>query len=181
MIGKNKEKLNMNKSRECHSDFEIIYTDYFTPLFRYILSQTKNQEVTEDLIQNVFLKVLKQKNDKNCNDFPPLPYFFTIARNTVIDYWKKKKEISTDISGILFSSLIDKQENPQERLEKETRLNNLKKALEKLTFEQKEVLTLRFISDISNKEISQTLGKSEEAIRQIQYRAIKKLREIIYE
>ena len=179
MTGINKEKSNMEKSREYQSDFEVVYADYFSPLFRYIFSQTKNREVAEDLVQNVFLKVLKQRNKSSFKDLPPLPYFFTIARNTIIDYWRKKKEVSMNISETLFSSLIDNQESPQEKLEKESTDNNLEKALNNLTFEQKEILTLRFISDLSNKEISQILGKSEEAIRQIQYRAIKKLREII--
>ena len=176
----NKEKLKMEIPEEyCQPNFEVIYANYFTPLFRYILSQTKNREVAEDIIQNVFLKALIQKNKLDYKSFPPLPYFFTIARNSIIDYWRKKKEISTNISEKKFSSLIDNRNNSLEKLERESRLNKLQKAMEDLTFEQKEALTLRFISDIPNKEISQILGKSEEAIRQIQYRAIKKLREII--
>lgn len=157
-------------------DFDYIYKNYFTPLFCYILCQTKNRETAEDLVQTVFLKALRQKNSKG---FPPLPYFFTIARNTVIDYWKKKKEITMDISGITFSSLFDEKENLQEKLEKEFEKKNLQKALETLSYEQKEILTLRFINDLSNKEISAMLGKTEEAIRQIQYRGIKKLRSLI--
>ncbi|KKQ12745.1 MAG: RNA polymerase, sigma-24 subunit, ECF subfamily [Candidatus Moranbacteria bacterium GW2011_GWF2_36_839] len=158
------------------SDFDYVYTHYFTPLFRYIFYQTKNREVAEDLVQTVFLKALRQKDT---NNFPPLPYFFTIARNTVIDYWKKKKEITIDLSSVLFSSLLDEHDNPQEKLEKEFDAKEITQALETLNYEQKEILTLRFISDLSNKEISAMLGKTEEAVRQIQYRAIKKLRDTI--
>ncbi len=161
---------------EGESDFDYVYTHYFTPLFRYIFYQTKNRETAEDLVQTVFLKALRQKNN---DKFPPLPYFFTIARNTVIDYWKKKKEITTDISSMIFSSLIDENNNPQKKSEKEFDSKNLQEALENLNYEQKEILTLRFISDLTNKEISAMLGKTEEAVRQIQYRAIKKLRDII--
>jgi len=161
---------------EGESDFDYVYTHYFTPLFRYIFYQTKNRETAEDLVQTVFLKALRQKNT---DKFPPLPYFFTIARNTVIDYWKKKKEIATDISSLVFSSLIDERENSQQKLEKEFELGKITQALETLNYEQKEVLTLRFISDLPNKEISVMLGKTEEAVRQIQYRAIKKLRDIV--
>jgi RNA polymerase sigma-70 factor (ECF subfamily) len=166
MTGINKEKLNMETPREYQSDFEVVYTEYFTPLFRYTISQIKNREIAEDITQTVFLKVLKQRSGSNSNNLPPLPYFFTIARNTIIDYWRKKKEISMDISEVLFSSLIDDRESPQDKLEKESESNNLERALNNLTYEQKEILTFRFISDLSNKEISQILGKSEEAIRQ---------------
>ncbi|MFZ2975790.1 MAG: sigma-70 family RNA polymerase sigma factor [Candidatus Moraniibacteriota bacterium] len=167
--------MNILKSKG-ESDFDYVYTQYFTPLFRYIFYQTKNREVAEDLVQTVFLKALRQKNT---DTFPPLPYFFTIARNTVIDYWKKKKEIAVDLSSVIFSSLLDEQDNPQEKLEKEFELDKITQALETLSYEQKEILTLRFISDLPNKEISVMLGKTEEAVRQIQYRAIKKLRNII--
>ena len=167
------------QKNQAESDFDHVYNSYFTPLFRYLFCQTKNQEVAEDLVQTVFLKVLRQKEINISKKLPPLPYFFTIARNTVIDYWKKKKEITADISSVIFSSLFDENDNPQEKLEKELKLLELNKALETLSYEQKEILTLRFISDLSNKEISGMLGKTEEAIRQIQYRAIKKLRDII--
>lgn len=167
--------MSILKSQD-ESDFDYVYTHYFTPLFRYIFYQTKNRELAEDLVQTVFLKALRQKNT---DAFPPLPYFFTIARNTIIDYWKKKKEITVDISSFIFSSLLDENDNPQERLEKEFDAQEITQALETLSYEQKEILTLRFISDISNREISVMLGKTEEAVRQIQYRAIKKLRDKI--
>lgn len=181
MTGKYKAKLKMstNEQKINKSEFDYAYNQYFTPLFRYIICQTKNKEVAEDIVQTVFLKALKQKERSDCENFPPISYFFTIAKNTIIDYWKKKKEIAMDISGITFSSLIDERETPQERLEKTSDSEKIQKALENLTYEQKEILTLRFISDASNKEISVMLNKTEEAIRQIQYRAIKKLRETI--
>lgn len=168
----------MHTQKSNQPDFSFVYNQYFTPLFGYILYQTKNREVAEDIVQTVFFKILKQQSSTS-DQFPPLPYFFTVTRNTIIDYWKKKKEIALDISGITFSSLIDEKENPQEKLEKEFIFREMQEALENLSYEQREVLTLRFISDISNKEIAQILGKTEEAIRQIQYRGIKKLRELI--
>ncbi|MFZ2193131.1 MAG: sigma-70 family RNA polymerase sigma factor [Candidatus Moraniibacteriota bacterium] len=171
--------MNTNGQKINQSEFDYVYNQYFTPLFRYIICQTKNKEMAEDIAQTVFLKALKQKEKSGSENFPPIYYFFTIARNTIIDHWKKKKEIVMDISGITFSSLIDERETPQERLEKNSDSEKIQRALENLTYEQKEVLTLRFISDASNKEISIILNKTEEAIRQIQYRAIKKLREII--
>lgn len=176
MTRENKNDYTMKIPSSKKPDFDYVYKKYFTPIFCYILCQTKNRETAEDLVQTVFLKALRQKNFP---EFPPLPYFFTIARNTVIDYWKKKKEITMDISGITFSSLFDEKENPQEKLEREFEKKNLQKALETLSYEQKEILTLRFINDLSNKEISAVLGKTEEAIRQIQYRGIKKLRSLI--
>jgi len=166
-------KSNMQTSS---SDFDRIYSEYFTPIFRYVFSQTKNREISEDIVQIVFFKVLKKFPIEN---LPPLRYFYTIARNSVIDYWKKKKETIIDLSSTPFASLIDEKENPQMKVEKEFTTQEISLALNELSFEQKEVLTLRFISDLPNSEIAKTLEKNETAIRQIQYRAIKKLRGII--
>jgi len=173
MKDSNKEKPDMLKSS---SEFDYIYGEYFTPLYRYILSQVKDRQITEDLVQTVFFKVLQKFPPEK---LPPLPYFFTIARNSIIDYWKKKKETILDISAIPFSSLIDESANSQKNLEKKFNLQEISQALEELSYEQKEVLTLHFISDLPNSEIAQLLEKSEEAIRQIQYRALKRLRTMI--
>ena len=173
MTVKNKEKTGMQTTT---TEFDHIYTEYFAPLYRYCLSQTKHKEVAEDIIQNVFLKVLKKFSP---DQLPPLPYFFTITRNTIIDYWKKKKEIIVDISTTPFISLLDERSNPAKIMDQEINSKEISRALEALSFEQKEILTLRFICDLSNPEISQLLNKSEKAVRQIQYRAIKKLRGLI--
>jgi RNA polymerase sigma-70 factor (ECF subfamily) len=173
MTVKNKGMISMQTTT---TEFDYIYNEYFTPLYRYCLSQTKNKEVAEDIIQNVFLKVLKKFPP---DQLPPLPYFFTITRNTTIDYWKKKKEVVVDISTVQFNSLVDEKSDPVKTIDQEFDSKEISKALERLNFEQKEILTLRFISDLSNQEISQLLDKSEEAIRQIQYRAIKNLRGLI--
>lgn len=173
MTVKNKGKFDMQTPS---ADFDYIYSEYFTPLYRYCLSQTKNKEVAEDIIQNVFLKVLKKFPS---DQLPPLPYFFTITRNTIIDHWKKKKELILDISTVPFASLIDEKSDTLKKINQEFSSKEITKALEMLSFEQKEVLTLRFMSELSNPEIAKLLDKSEEAVRQIQYRAIKKLRELI--
>ena len=113
MTVKNKGKFDMQTPS---ADFDYIYSKYFTPLYRYCLSQTKNKEAAEDIIQNVFLKVLKKFPP---NQLPPLPYFFTITRNTIIDYWKKKKEIVVDISTVPFTSLIDEKDDQMTMLDQE--------------------------------------------------------------
>ena len=158
------------------ADFDHIYNKYFTPLYRYLFCQTKSKETAEDLVQTVFLKVLKNFPP---NSFPSLPYFFAIARNTVIDHWKKRKETVLDISAAPFAKLTDEKADPQIFLNQEFSIKEINEAMKILSFEQKEALTLRFINDLSNSEIAKLLGKNEEAVRQIQYRALKRLREII--
>lgn len=173
MTDENKEKLDMQTQS---ADFDYIYNEYFAPLYRYTLSQTKDCEVAQDLVQTVFFKVLQKfPPDK----LPPLPYFFTITRNAIIDYWKKKKEIILDLSATPFATLIDEKADLESALQEKFTSQEITRALEQLNFEQKEILTLRFISDLPNPEISKILSKSEKAIRQLQYRALKSSRGLI--
>ena len=58
----------------------------------------------------------------------------------------------------------------------ENEITRLRKSLDLLTEEQREVVEMRFIHDMSNKEISEMLGKKEDAVRQLQARAVKTLR-----
>lgn len=153
------------------SAFSQIYELYFTPVFRYIFLRVQNKSDAENLAQDVFLKAYKNIDNFQERNKEPLTLFFTIARNTVIDFWKKKKEI------IMEEIEEEISENPLEILEKHDDCKRILIVLEKLNKDQKEVIILKFISGLTNKEISQLLEKSEEAIRQLQSRGLRILRQ----
>jgi RNA polymerase sigma-70 factor (ECF subfamily) len=153
------------------SAFSQIYELYFTPVFRYIFLRVQNKSDAENLAQDVFLKAYKNIDNFQERNKEPLTLFFTIARNTVIDFWKKKKDI------IMEEIEEEISENPLEILEKHDDCKRILIVLEKLNKDQKEVIILKFISGLTNKEISQLLEKSEEAIRQLQSRGLRILRQ----
>jgi len=154
------------------SAFGQIYELYFTPVFRYIFLRVRNKSDAENLTQDVFLKTYKFIGNFQEKNKTPLSLFFTIARNTVIDFWKKKKEIL--IEEIEEAEVL---ENSLEILEKTDDWKRITNILEKLTEDQREAISLKFISGLSNKEISQLLEKSEESIRQLQSRGLRVMRE----
>jgi len=153
------------------SAFSQIYELYFTPVFRYIFLRVQNKSDAENLAQDVFLKAYKNIDNFQERNKEPLTLFFTIARNTVIDFWKKKKDI------IMEEIEEEISENPLEILEKHDDCKRILTVLEKLNEDQKEAIILKFISGLTNKEISQLLEKSEEAIRQLQSRGLRILRQ----
>lgn len=157
------------------NDFEHLYKMYFTPIYRYIYFRVKTKEDAEDLTQVVFLKALKSIPDPQKITDRPLAYFFTIARNTVIDHWRKKKEILAEEN--FFDKIQTNEPGPQEITEKAEAGERIHQTIRQLTEEQQEVIILKFINEMSNQEISQLLNKSEDAIRQLQCRALKALRQ----
>ncbi len=156
--------------------FGMIYNLYFTPIYRYIQFRVKNKAEAEDLTHTVFLKVYQSIGDFRVQNSAPLAYFFTVARNTVINFWRKKKEILPSDPEELFSKIPSQQKNLQRAAEEKEMTGAVKDLLKELTDDQQEIIILKFINELSNTEIAQITGKSEAAIRQLQFRALKELR-----
>lgn len=157
--------------------FAKIYEAYFVPVFRYIYLRIKERQDAEDLAQTVFLKVYQSVSRFEEQNRSPLAYFFTVARNTVIDHWRKKKAVLLENPEKEVAETPQVAENPEDIVQKNEIANTLQQAIQELTEEQQSVIILKFINELPNKEISSVMQKSEEAIRQLQCRAIKALRQ----
>ena len=155
--------------------FSELYEYYITPIFRFVYFRVRNRADAEDLTQGIFLKIWnampKYKQKKN----PFSSWLYSVARNSVIDFWRKKKDWNI---GELGEGLIKDDGRPlDELIDEEQELITIKKMMELLTEEQQEVIVFKYIDELSNKEISLILDKKEDAVRQLQSRAIKTLRE----
>lgn len=155
-----------------------LYQIYFTPVYRYIWLRVRQRELADDLTQNVFLKVYEALSRVKEQSGTPLAYFFTVARNTVIDHWRKKKDVVLGQEDDVWAALPDSAPDQHEQVVKKEISSSIIESLEELTEDQREIITLKFVNELSNKEISEMLQKSEEAIRQLQCRALKTLRQV---
>lgn len=168
----------LKKAQEGDSEaFSLIYKEYYGPIYRFIYIRTRNRELTEDLSQDVFLKIYKSIGSLNIQEKSPSAYFHMVARNTVIDYWRKKKIVTTS-DDVITESLPDTAPTPIEQAKSTEQIQVIQECLKKLTPDQRDVVTLRFINDLSTKEIAQILGKNETAVRQLQVRALGRLRKL---
>ena len=166
--------------------FSDLYEHYLTPIFRFVFFRVRTKEDAEDLTQHVFLKAWSA-----LPEFGPSPpdggsgsfsaWLYRIARNTTVDYWRKKKPLSLDPSSSAFQNKQDKSLDPLETANQKEESEHIRKALHILNEDQQTILTLKFIEDLSNKEIAHITGKTEGAIRQIQSRALRALRQHLQE
>lgn len=159
------------------SAFGDLYEAYLTPIFRFILLRVKNKADAEELTQITFLKAWNGMRGYTHQGRPFTSWLYTIARNTVIDHWKKKKEAHIESNEEYFYELRDHVATPHEASETRERDAALRGMMDSLSPDQQEIITLKFINDLSNKEIAEITGKTEDAIRQLQFRALKILRE----
>lgn len=152
--------------------FGKLYALYYVPVFRYVFFRIKKKEDTEDLAQIVFLKVYESIEEYEDRGKDPLAYFLTVARNTVIDYQRKKTPLK------LYENVnleVEEKYSPEyfARINEQTRI--VDSAIQTLKGVQREVILLKFIANFSNDKIAKQIGKSEDSVRQIQHRALKKL------
>lgn len=155
--------------------FEELYERFFTPVFRYILLRVKNRTEAEDLAQTVFMKAYQANPPGKAGRELSLNYFFTVARNTVIDHWRKKKDDVVDDPDETFENIPDT-ETPELGAMRGERGVAVRRALERVSAAEQEVLVLKFMNELSTKEVAAVLGKTEVAVRQLQSRGLKTLR-----
>lgn len=157
--------------------FERLYKMYYVPIFRYIYLRIRNKQETEDIVQEVFMKIYGSIESYQDQGKDSLAYFFTIARNKVIDSYRKKKNVSLDENLVVFEQLESHYDNPEELFEQNENARIVNLAIQSLNDTQKEVVIMKYINGLSNNQIAQILGRKEDAIRQIQHRALKVLKQ----
>lgn len=131
---------------------------YKNRIYSFIYSKVLDKDVTEDIFQDTFIKVintLKKGNYREEGKF--LPWTMRIAHNLVIDYFRKRsksKVLNNSEDFDVFSILKDESLNAENEIVKEQAYENIRKLIEELPSDQKEVLIMRMYRDMSFKEIA---------------------------
>lgn len=141
-------------------------------IHRYMFWRTRDEMLAQDLTSNVFVKAWRTR--KNFVGGSARSWLYRIARTTLIDYWRKKKEIPDD--GGIVSNVASDTPSLDESLDQSFAREELYRALRRLPPEMYEVIRLRFIKGMPVREVASYLHISEANVRVIQYRALKKLR-----
>jgi RNA polymerase sigma-70 factor (ECF subfamily) len=180
MNGPDPEELEniIEKAKQGDNDaFSRLYTAYFKPLYNYVYFRLSSKLEAEDLVQDVFLKAYVSFGRYSYSGISPLAYFYTIARNTVIDYRRKKRIIVADEDESL--SVPDDSDSPEEQAAQGHDAEMIRNKIALLSEDQQDAVVLRFMEGLSTKEIALMLGKSEATVRQLQSRGLRSLRKKI--
>lgn len=154
--------------------FSTLYTRYYTPLFRFVSLRVNDTETAEDLTSEIFLKIYRSLPTFAVSNVSPLAYWYTIARNTIIDCYRTNKTVP--LTEDHADTLIDESPTPEEQAHRALDIRRLHTHVSQLSAEQQEVIRLRFGDELSYSDIARAVGKKEDAVRQIVSRTIKQLR-----
>lgn len=172
-IGKFSEILTLAKAGE-QDALADIYEAYYLRIYRFIFYRVSHKETAEDLTEDVFVKAFAGlKNLSQLDAFEG--WLFQIARNLVIDYYRKKKQL-VPLDAI--ENTLEYDTNVVDIINLKLEQSILIKILKELNDEQQTVIKMRFLEELDNTTIAKLLNKTEGSIRVIQHRAITKLKEI---
>ncbi|PDS22726.1 RNA polymerase sigma factor [Flavobacterium branchiophilum] len=154
-------------------------------IYGFIYSKIPDRTVCDDVFQDTFVKVIKTLKSKTYNEEGKfLPWVMRIAHNLVIDYFRhnKKMPLSRETDEFqIFNLITDSALNVENEMIKEQIDVDLRKIIQELPEDQKEVLLLRYYQDMSFQEISEHTGVSiNTALGRMRY-AILKIRKIMEE
>lgn len=174
-------KLRATRDPEVFGELYDIYVDQ---IYRFIYFKVGRKEEAEDLTGDVFLKTWQYINEMGSEVIDNLRAFlYQTARNTVIDFYRSRdqKEFvalpQENDEEKPRMEIIDEKQDLVEKIELASDLEEVKKALQKIREEYREIIVLRFVEEMSVKETAEILGKSEGAVRVLLHRAIAALKE----
>ena len=163
------ERLLVEAAQNDPAKFGDLYDIHFERIYAFVARRVRDRDKAEDLTSEVFHKALASLKTYEWRGTPFAAWLFRIAANALSDYFKRTArepdhaEDSHEARG----------EPEQEANEARARLFRM---VEKLPVEQRRVVFGRFVEQRSIREIAQQLGKSEGAVKQLQFRALEKLR-----
>lgn len=150
--------------------FTLLYDQFFDDVYRYILYKVGKKWDADDLVSEVFRKAFEWQSSLR-KDSNGKAWLMTIARNTLIDYYRKKRNViySDQVEDYMEHDVFTETGDLDEQVE------CVKKSLAFIPEEDREVINMRYFADMKYRDIGKVLGKTEQAIRTRMFRLTKKM------
>ena len=150
-------------------EFTKLFNEHADAIYRFAYWRVSDEDKAQDITSMVFTKAWEKLD--NFDSKYPKAWLFTIARNTIIDIYRRKSDDRLDDT-----TEIEVEDGTAERLDKEQEKELLHLALQSLPDDLREIIHWRFIERASVQETALLSGKSAANVRVMQFRAFKKLK-----
>ena len=164
------ERLLVEAAQNDPSRFAELYEQNFHRVYAYVARRVRDRAEIQDLTAHVFHQALANLGKFKWKGSPFSAWLYRIAANAIADQAKRKMRESNDQANpsAESSTAVD--------LEDVERRARLFRAVEKLPDDQRRVIVMRFADEKSVREIATELGRSEGAVKQLQFRGLETLR-----
>ncbi len=162
------------------TNFNNFYNKYNKKVFNYIYYKTRNETISEEIMQDSFLTLYNMIEDKKPKEEKELKNLvLAIARNILMSYSSKIKRRNNKFNENITELYEEKVVNPEELVENRESADEFYKALSKISELQREAIILVKLKGRSYKDAAKVLDKSEDEIKQLIYRAKKSLKKVL--
>ncbi|WP_416148560.1 RNA polymerase sigma factor SigX [Salipaludibacillus sp. HK11] len=167
-------------------EFERLYHTYHHQLFQYLFYLVRSREVAEELVQEVYIKVLDSFNTFEGKSSEKT-WLYSVAKHVAIDWIRKQTRKKRKAEGKEFEwsekefEIRDKSPLPEEIVIQKDEVQQVYKMLEKCSEDQQQVVLLRYVQSLSISETADILGWTESKVKTTQHRALKALKKHLQE
>ena len=159
----------------------VLVNRYAGHIYNFVRQSVRDSEVAEDLTQEVFVKAWK--NIKKFDlDKKFKPWLFQIARNAIIDYLRKKKDVSfSELEDVYDKDfdVVDDSSDIEGLVDKKAAENKVKEAIEKIPEKYRSVISLYYQEGFNLREISEISGKPLDTVKSQHRRALQWLKKLL--
>lgn len=163
------ERLQVEAAQKDPANFADLYEVHFEKVYAFVARRTGDRGAAEDLTSEVFHKALANLRNYEWRGAPFAAWLLRIAANAIADHFRRRAREAPERDDVPESS----SRAEQEELANRARLFRL---VDQLPADQRRVVFARFVEQRGIREIAQQLGRSEGAVKQLQLRALQKLR-----
>ena len=155
-----------------------IYDQYSTALFRYAYRSLGDIEIAEECVSETFSRFLGSLARKPEGPGNVRAYLYRVAHNWIIDHYRSRSSEHESLDTDLY---IDPNGTAEQVASQQQERAKLRWAIRQLPQDQQQVITLRFIEELSHEDTAQIMNKTIGASRALQYRALNSLRSMLRE
>lgn len=163
-------------NKNLHDEFSKIYDENIDAIFRFCLIRVSDADLAKDITQETFINAWKYLSTQNTEVKNIKALLYKIAKNLIIDNSRKKKAMSLDeLMEFGFDAPDEDHDRVKERLDAVQAFESVNSLEDKY----KEVILMRYVEELSPKEIAEILGESENNISVRIHRALKQLNKLL--
>ena len=153
-------------------DFQLFYRENLRLVYRYVYGKTGNREEAEDLTSQIFIKAMRGL-DLQRGTHSGQAWLFQVARTTIADYWRAYYRGATSSLDDLLEVGWEGPTDKEPPLVSSRAADRVQDILQALPERDREVLTCRFLLNLSVRETAARMGLTEVNTKVLQYRALK--------
>jgi RNA polymerase sigma-70 factor (ECF subfamily) len=171
-VSENRERLLIEAAQEDPSRFAQLYEENFARVWAFVIRRVHDRVIAQDITSDVFHQALANVKRFEWRGLPFAAWLYRIASNAVADHFARTAREQPSVDG-------EVQDVRAQEIETIERRASLFHSVDRLPADQRRVLVMRFGEERSIREIATAIGRSEGAVKQLQWRGLQTLRSLM--